>query len=141
VPYLEESSTLRSYYESPWVAQKFAERGGLALEEHKAQIRRGDDLGLRPQVVKVDVEGAEKLVIRGLEETIRIARPILLVENSDWHGVTELLGSHGYLPYRYDAQSNRLSPMHGTSTNCFYLLPEHARGFSVGWAEDARIPS
>jgi len=133
-PYLEECSTLRSYFETPWVAQKFVERGGLALEEHKVQIRKGDELGLRPQLVKIDVEGAEKSVIRGLQETIQAARPILLVENSDWHGVTELLGSFGYLPYQYDAADNRLSPMHRTSTNCFYLLREHGRGFGVAVA-------
>jgi FkbM family methyltransferase len=131
VPYLEECSTVRAYYEAPWVAQKFVERGGLALEEHKVQIRRGDDLGLRPQLVKIDVEGAERAVIRGLEETIRVARPMLLVENSDWQGVTELLGYSGYMPYQYDATNDRLHPMQGASTNCFYLRPEHARGFRI----------
>ena len=131
VPYLEECSTLRSYYELPWVAGKFVERGGLALEEHKVRIRRGDELGLRPQLIKVDVEGAERAVIRGFEETIRAARPILLVENSDWHGVTEALGHFGYLPYQYEAADNRLVRLHEACANSFYLLPEHARGFGA----------
>ena len=34
---LEESSTVLDYYEKPWVAQKFAERGGLT-----AAADRGD---------------------------------------------------------------------------------------------------
>ena len=65
IPFLEESSTVLDYYEKPWVAQKFADRAGLRLQQLTVAIRRGDDLGLAPQVVKIDVEGAENDVIAG----------------------------------------------------------------------------
>jgi len=45
MPFLEESSTVLVYYGKPWVAQKFAERGGLRLQQLNAAIRRGDNLG------------------------------------------------------------------------------------------------
>jgi len=130
VPFLEESSTVLDYYEKPWVAQKFAERGGLRLQQLTVAIRRGDDLGLAPQVVKIDVEGAENDVVGGLAVTIRRSRPMLLVENSDWHTVTATLATHGYRPYRYEPVAGAIVPFYGATTNTFYLLDEHLRGFS-----------
>ena len=40
-------------------------------------------LGLRPTVVKVDVEGGELDVVAGMERTLRELRPVLLVEVSE----------------------------------------------------------
>ena len=120
-PWLEESSTLPENYEKPWIAERFAQRGGLTLQPLVAAIRRGDDLGLDPQVVKIDVEGAESVVIRGLQETIRRSRPLLLVENSDYHGVTSLLAEWDFHPYRWEPSTRRLVPFHGQSVNTFYV--------------------
>lgn len=130
-PVLEEATTVRSYFDKPWVAQRFAERGGLRLEVMGVEIRRGDSLGLRPQIVKIDVEGAEHAVIVGLMETIRESHPILLVENSDYENVTPTLASLGYAPYRHqgDRYDGWLVPMSGHPTNSFYLRDEHLAGF------------
>lgn len=55
---------------------------------------------LRPSFVKVDVEGAEVDVVRGMSETVAKFRPTLLVEVSDETApeVQQLLG--GYQPFR-----------------------------------------
>ncbi len=37
--------------------------------------------GLKPRLIKIDVEGAELLVLRGAEKTIRKYKPIILVEH------------------------------------------------------------
>ena len=56
-----------------------------------------DTLGLRPDVVKIDVEGAEVGVLRGMAHTLEHARPTLIVE---LHGtreeVAEALDRAGY---------------------------------------------
>jgi len=118
-PFLEESSTRLDYYEKPWVAEKFRERGGLRLEKHLVDIRRGDDLELAPDVIKIDVEGAEHDVLIGLRETVLRHTPTLFVENSDWHNVTSYLSDLGYSPYRWTG--DELVPFYGTTTNTFYL--------------------
>jgi FkbM family methyltransferase len=120
-PFLEESSTHLEYFDKPWVSHKFVERGGLQLQKVSATIRRGDELGLVPQVMKIDVEGAEHDVIAGLARTIQHAKPILLVENSDYHRVTATLAGFGYRPFRYDPFGGRMVPFFGETTNTFYL--------------------
>lgn len=57
--------------------------------------------GLRPSVVKIDVEGAELSVLRGAQEILRQIRPVLLVEIHDLGSehkekVLELLAEFGY---------------------------------------------
>jgi Methyltransferase FkbM domain len=92
-----------------------------------AQIRRRDELDLTPQIVKIDVEGVEHDVIEGLASTIRRAKPITMVENSDYDRVTTLLASFGYRPFRHDPFGRRMVPFFGETTNVFYLHEtEHA---------------
>ncbi len=121
--FLEEASLRLDYFEKPWVAERFAQRGQLRFDDVEVEIRQGDALELAPDLVKVDVEGAELDVLRGLERTIVAHRPVLLVENSDWPNVTPYLRSLGYAPHRFDG--NRLAKFWGTSTNTFYLPAGH----------------
>ena len=62
--------------------------GGSRMREDAGgglQVVVGDDAlqSVTPDMIKVDVEGMEMKVLRGLEETIRRARPVLLLEIDD----------------------------------------------------------
>ncbi|MGE0754505.1 MAG: FkbM family methyltransferase, partial [Alphaproteobacteria bacterium] len=47
------------------------------------QLKRGDDLGLgRVDILKADVEGFEKFVLEGLNATITMHRPLMVIELS-----------------------------------------------------------
>jgi FkbM family methyltransferase len=65
-------------------------------------------LGLRPAVVKIDVEGAELAVVAGMERTLE-ARPALLVEVGESSGaeLERKLAERGYRAYRV---GRRLAP-------------------------------
>jgi Methyltransferase FkbM domain len=79
-----------------------------------AQLARLDDFALprRPDVVKIDVEGAEFLVLRGAEATLRRYKPTLLCElfpsqlrkvsGVSVGDVVALLDSWGYQSFRLD---------------------------------------
>jgi len=77
--------------------------------------------GERLDFVKIDVEGAEDVVLRGLAETLERAQPILLLERSSAAAeVDELLRARGYAPHVYDGR--RLQPFRSEQvTNVFYL--------------------
>jgi len=60
------------------------EEGRPSIEEHTAPVARGDDalcgLVSAPIAIKIDVEGFEEKVVRGLEDTIRQFRPLIITE-------------------------------------------------------------
>lgn len=64
-----------------------AEQYDLPLDQiGEISLRRGDDvvreLGIKVSAIKIDVQGLEQEVLRGLSETIREHRPIIWVEMS-----------------------------------------------------------
>ena len=120
-PYLEESSTRLDYFSKPWVVEKFRSRGEMQLVETLVEVRPGDELALDPDIIKIDVEGAELDVLIGLSETLQRAQPTLLVENSDWHNVTAFLDKLDFVPYRWEGISARFVPFYGETTNTFYF--------------------
>lgn len=72
------------------------------IEEVAAEILPLDDLALSPDFIKIDVEGAELRVLRGLSATLERSRPILLIERrGDFEAIRDLLAASDYLPYSY----------------------------------------
>lgn len=100
----------------------------LRLKEVVVELRRLDDLALDPSFVKIDVEGAELGVLRGLRETIERSHPVLLIERSERTGqVVDLLDASDYRPFVYDRDAGKFSEYRGQPTvNVFFLPP--------GWA-------
>ena len=83
-------------------------------------------LGLRPAVVKIDVEGGELRVVAGMEETLA-SRPALLVEVDAASGteLERLLGQRGYRAFRIGRRG--LEPGLADATGLFnaaYVSPQ-----------------
>jgi FkbM family methyltransferase len=94
----------------------------VRIAEVEVPVRRLDDLGLEPDYVKVDVQGFELPVLRGLMETLARRRPVLLLEDSaQTPEIRALLAPLGYAPFVY--RGGRLDPYDGRPTVNLFLLP------------------
>lgn len=85
-----------------------------------------DDMALTPDFVKIDVEGFELEVLRGMVATIERCRPIFMIERDPKNtaGIVELLRPYGYRPYAFDKHAGAFRPYNdGEADNLFHLPP------------------
>jgi FkbM family methyltransferase len=64
-----------------WI-DELAEGGQVRLLRLPIKILRGDDLGLQPDVLKIDVEGDELACVQGLSATLTTSRPVVMMEQN-----------------------------------------------------------
>lgn len=80
-----------------------------SIREVEVEVQPFDTLGLHPDIVKIDVEGLEASVLRGMSKTLSEARPLLLVERSDSFGeCAPILSAACYECYAYNHARNQL---------------------------------
>ncbi len=72
-----------------------------------------------PDVLKIDVEGAELVVFRGARQLLKTKRPVLLFEmtRSNWDEESRLLGDLGYTLYDSELPSGERKPLTGPAYN------------------------
>ncbi|MCZ6638188.1 MAG: FkbM family methyltransferase [Alphaproteobacteria bacterium] len=78
-------------------------RGAPEVQETQVHVRRLDDFGFLPDIIKIDVESMEHRVLEGALSTIEISHPLMLLEK----GLSEarckaLLRELGYEFYEFD---------------------------------------
>ncbi len=54
----------------------------IVIVEYKVDIVPLDELGLKPDIIKIDTEGFDLEVLLGLQQTIAVARPSILIEHN-----------------------------------------------------------
>ncbi len=93
---------------------------------------RLDDLGLSPDVVKLDVQGAEASALRGMRETLARHRPILLIENNhEARAIADWLAALDYHPFVYHGGRLRRVENPFQGLNAFFVAPP--RLAALGW--------
>ncbi|MEI2774066.1 MAG: FkbM family methyltransferase [Candidatus Competibacter sp.] len=132
VPYMQEASLTLAQFGKPWVHDRLKSYGTkIEIIPVRASFKISDNLIEQADVVKIDAEGAEMSVLRGMRKLIENSPPIFLIENNDWSAVTKYLKAFGYGVYQYDKNVEALLPMSGATTNCFYLRTEHFARHSI----------
>jgi FkbM family methyltransferase len=84
-------------------------------------VKTFDSLGIEPDFVKIDVEGLEAGVLRGMTNTLNRKRPALLIEDTNPLAVQSVLAPLGYLPCSWDGETKSLYLSYGKSGNSIYL--------------------
>ena len=116
-----ESSSLRARLGDRMDGQDFA------VVEKNVPVKRIDDMGLNPDFVKLDVQGFEYAVLLGMLQTLRKARPVLLVETPN-KATYDLLAEEGYHPRAYDIAARRLTQDLEKAINIVFLPDGAAYG-------------
>ena len=96
-----------------WMSEHLgtADHDRFAVSEQRVALRWLDALRLHPASVKIDVEGFELPVLRGLTETFERHRPAVMVERNPRTGdVAAHLEGLGYRAFVFDARAGRFTP-------------------------------
>ena len=86
-----------------------------------------DDLGIAPQLVKMDIQGKEVDALRGFTRTIERHRPSFLIEcNLDGDRIFDAMRAFRYLAFAYDRSRHRLDRVDRPPTEGrgLFFLPE-----------------
>lgn len=102
----------------------FYRKHKAGLESFDVTVLTLDELGLRPDILKIDAEGLEATILRGGIATLSL-KPIIILEAPD-ENTLEYLAEHGYEAYR--AVDKSLVPGVG-QLNTFFLNPEAHQDF------------
>jgi FkbM family methyltransferase len=96
----------------------------LEFNEATVPVIPIDELGLTPEFVKIDVEGFEGEVLRGMLATIDRCRPVIMSEFYPENTATieEILRPFGYRSYMFDKPARAFRPFEGgEADNLFHL--------------------
>jgi FkbM family methyltransferase len=108
-----------SFLNERWLARFDGRK--LTCKSFDVSVRRLDELGLAPDVVKIDVQGLETDVIKGGIETFRRHRPVTIIEMPPPE-LIDILGELDLHPYYFDGK--RLQPFRRQWKNALFLTPD-----------------
>jgi FkbM family methyltransferase len=87
----------------------------------KIKVKKFDDLNINADFIKIDVDGHEYEVLKGMVKSLKNIKYIYCeVFKDNYHKVNQLLESHGF---KYD-KNIRISSEHGNQADIFYQKTE-----------------
>ncbi|THK34621.1 FkbM family methyltransferase [Ensifer sp. MPMI2T] len=122
------ASVLRRQLDKPSVVDslhKHRTNSSLDIAEVPVKVQVIDDLKLSPSLVKIDVEGFEINVLKGMKETLLRSKPIVMLEKNEHEPVVEFMDSVSFVPVSYDAATGQLTSFSNRpNVNDIFFLPQ-----------------
>lgn len=109
-------------------------RRRLVYKEVVTRTLRVDDLSISPDIVKIDVEGAELNALLGMEKTIEAVRPFFLVEvkSDQFPSVNDFFSKKSYRPFGYHVKKDAFETFQGKPFRSFFFFPsEKCEGLPI----------
>lgn len=110
-----------------WWARKHlgrpARRDELRIQTMSIAVRPLDALGLTPAFIKIDVEGHELSVVKGLQNTLARHHPVLLIERSRTFDALRQLLAPDYDVFVYQRASRSLRAYAGEPVTNLWFVP------------------
>lgn len=104
----------------------------LSLQSFTVPSERLDALGLRPDFIKIDVQGGELAVLEGVEQTLSL-QPVVVLEAANLD-IARHLARFELFPYRYcEGRLVMMSP----SANTVFMARHHVEQSGLGVARAA----
>ncbi|MGK9204099.1 FkbM family methyltransferase [Sinorhizobium meliloti] len=106
------ASVLRRQLDKPSVVKSLhnhRESSTLEIEEVPVRVQVIDDLKLNPAFVKIDVEGFEINVLKGMKKTLMRSNPIVMLEKNEPEPVLEFLQAIGFVPVSFDPTTGQIT--------------------------------
>lgn len=99
---------------------------GLVLEESQTRLATLDSLDLAPAYIKIDVEGHGAAVFRGMAETVRRHRPVVMSEYvpSEWAETYAAFPGQRYGTWVFDYPTRRFSRLARQAPDNVFLVPQ-----------------
>lgn len=113
----------------------------LVFETAEVEVKPLDAYGFRPDFIKINVEGTEPSVVRGLARTIAAHHPVIMMEYNatNFAMVRDFLAPLGYLAYVFDRKTEGFQPFTGQQIdNLFFMTEERSKRVPLA---PARRPS
>ena len=102
---------------------KLKNNNSIIIRKYTSNMIRIDDLNLNFNMMKIDIQGGEYEALLGMEKSIAINQPIILIETQiGVNNIDQLLKQYGYAPYIYNPSSREFySGASHIGRNTFYI--------------------
>ncbi|WP_292051580.1 MULTISPECIES: FkbM family methyltransferase [unclassified Brevundimonas] len=140
------ATTQRDLYRTGWGADWFRNNRHerrIAIYAERLAFFQGDAFNLHPDIIKIDVEGAELLTLTGILKTILKHRPVIMAEGTHTPEYIEFFKMLDYSPWQWTNNAlhqfdpNEIERWGKRPDNTIYIhnpdLERHARenGFEI----------